>query len=322
MGFKRLTTEGEEFIKHVCTIDEHGKDVSQSTTMLQGNAPLGRVAALPFSSVQDENPPRIWKSNAMFNGKLIARNIDLVPALITWFNENALLYEIDANVVAAQAYQESKLKIWVYNPSVSSASGISQFIFKTAYGTMIANDGSAKKFTPEELAILTKGLYHPPNTTIYNQNLWNTGSQVSEYRSISRSNRTIFFQTEIDNPNLMIKAQCRLLKTVQNNNTNLASVALFLYSRGTGITNKKTYTSAIDAVQTHPDLGVKYSQEGLDYVRNIFGYLGDKNNEYIKTGKPKGIWFGLSYLYLNAPFNVFDTNVVNTILQPPINLPK
>ena len=312
MASNLLTTEGEEFIKHICTIDSHGNDISQSNTMLQGNAPFGTPATLPFSSVQGEYPPRIWKSNATFNGKLIARNIDLVPALIYWFNDNADKYKIDANVLAAQAYQESKLKIWNYNPSQSSASGISQFLFLTAYDIMIQNKGSSPKFTPEEVAILTKGLYHPPDTTIKNPNLWKTGSVVDSYRTIARSNRTIFFQTEIDNPNLMIKAQCRLLKNIQNNNINLASVSLFLYSRGSGISNKKTYTDAITAVQTNPKLGVGYSKEGLDYVRNIFGYLGDKDNQYIKTGKPKGIWFGYGYLYLNAPFDVFKTNVINT----------
>jgi hypothetical protein len=116
----------------------------------------------------------------------------------------------------------------------------------------------------------------------------------------------------------MIKAQCRLLKNIQGRNTNLASVALFLYSRGSSVRNQKTYTDAIAEIQRL--FSVKYSQEGLNYVQSIFGYLGDRDNRHIKTAKPKGIWFGYNNLYLNVPFNPYNVNVIDSnISYPPVS---
>lgn len=301
MSFKKLTTQGENFITIICNINGNSRTLLDGVFIYKGNK-----VALPFSSVSDENPPRIWKSNATFNNKTIATNKDLAPALINWFNTYTEMYALDANIIAAQAYQESKYQIWIYNYPTSSASGISQFIMSTAFEIMISNNNYNNilpAFTQEEKDILTNGLTNP-----YIESSYQPGGGTTQTMLIAKANRTIFHQNLIDHPELCIKAQCRLMKYVGIQNNNIAASALFSYNRGSGYF-KPTYAELIEYVKGLK--GNDYIQEGLKYVQQIFGYLGDQNNSIIssiKNQKPSGSWFGYSNLNLDK---TFDPNLAN-----------
>ena len=58
-----------------------------------------------------------WTSNALYppaNTRKIANGVELAEAIIYWYDFYAKMYELDANVLAAQAYTESAYTLWTY----------------------------------------------------------------------------------------------------------------------------------------------------------------------------------------------------------------
>lgn len=279
---KRLTEEGKKFIRTICSGDSNDKISGKNRYNL------------PFSTIEDT--VTVFTSQAIDHlGKPITSNKQLAEALIYWFDKYAAEYDLDANIIAAQAYQESGYKIWNYAPRPSTASGISQFVGLTFYEVIIRNMGPAPHLSESEKAKLTANLTNPTLQTSYSNYV--IGSD-------SRNNRVKLFQNIIDNPDLMIKAQCKLMKFISDRNNGLASSALFAYNRGSGY-KSQDYLSLVKHVAN--DKGTAYIQEGVNYVEKIFGYLGDKENTKISTlGKPKGIWFGYK---LDFEFESFNANL-------------
>jgi hypothetical protein len=295
MPYVPLTESGKKFIRKIC----EGK----SNNLIQGVSLYNKKpVGLPFST--EENNPKIWVSNAVdVRNHKILTNEQLGEALIDWFDIYCIMYRLDSNIIAAQAYQESKYNIWIYNANLSAASGISQFVMSTTYEIMIKPGGysSVIAFTDAEKAKITKNLNGDVNSSL--SYLLGGDITTKTSRQLAHDNRAILHQNIIDNPDLCIKAQCRLMKYNANLSNNLASSTLFCYSRGNF--QRQTYTDTIAAAKSSKGDG--YIVEGLDYVKKIFGYLGDEHNKYIANlPKPKGYWFGYDQLKLGDKFNDFS----------------
>jgi hypothetical protein len=276
MAYTPLTEEGKKFICKICEGTGNSK--------LRGKNKYTLSYASPAVS-----PDKIWISNAKYNGKLLTTNAQLAEALIDWYNKYGNIYQMDSNILAAQAYAESKYTIWTYAPSPSTAGGISQFLTGTAFEIMISENGgkgSYVKFTPTEVAIMTAGINGDKN-------------DIDSYvvsTTLGKQNRARFHQNVIDNPDLMIKAQFRYMKMIANNHNSLASNVLFGYNRGPGYI-KSNYTDSIKTAAQH---ATNYENEGVGYVFRIFHILGDKDNKAANY-KPTGYYFGYTHLKMDLP---------------------
>lgn len=279
---KKLTEEGKLFIRTICSGDGNSKIMGKNEWNL------------PFSTVEDTIT--VFTSHAVDHlGKPITTNKQLGEALIFWFDKYATEYDLDANIIAAQAYAESGYNIWTYAGRPSTASGIAQFVGLTFFDVVINNVGATPHLTPSEKAKLTLNVVNPTLKSSYSN--YTIGSDA-------RNNRIKVHQNIIDNPDLMIKAQCKLMKFISNRNNGLASSALFAYNRGS-MYKSTDYLSLVKHVTN--DKGIEYIDEGVKYVERIFGFLGDRDNKRISSvNKPKGIWFGYK---LDFDFENFNANL-------------
>jgi soluble lytic murein transglycosylase-like protein len=211
-----------------------------STSMVQGKFNY----ILPRSNVSDAST--IYKSNKYKN------NGEWKSQFKKSISEYSKLYDIDPNVILAQIFGESGFKVWAYSPT--GAIGITQFIPSTLHDIAITNSGTGVKFTQSEIDRLLVGI---PNTDK------NTFS--------SRSYRMQVFQNAMDNPDLMIKAQCRYMKQLSAKSNNLLSTTLFAYNRG-DLFAKKNYLEAYYAAKKYNG-GTGYEKEGISYVYTIWKRL-------------------------------------------------
>jgi len=284
-GKYTLTQEGEKFIRAACnfTKDKWGN------TLLEGKS---RFGVLPYCN-PITSPNKIWKCNAKYNGNLITTNQQVGEALINWYNKYGNMYKMDANVMAAQAFQESGYYLWNY-PTTSTASGVCQFCTDAVYSIIIANSNSRiEPMTQSEIEAILK------DTTGDRKSYDNTYDVSS---ATGKKNRPIMHQNICDNPEIMVKAQFRYMKFIANfTKTSLVSQVLFGYSRGLSLIGK-TYSDSIDLAANYK---ANYEEEGVDYVFKIYRYLG-----YPQTiNGTKGMYFGYNDLgvdkYPNPNFNSF-----------------
>ena len=272
--YSELTQVGINFIRKKCE--------GNGNTLLRGVNPEG---VLPYCNPKTSSN-KIWEAQAYYNNKLITTNQQLGEALINWYNKYGKLYEMNANVMAAQAYQESLYKIWNYAVT-SSASGISQFKVETIWDylfqNMVINIDNPIKMTDNEISAIKTGISGDIN-------------DINSYvvsTLLGQQNRAIMHQNIINNPEIMIKVQFRYMKYIANKYNSLTSNVLFGYSRGPGYI-KTTY---VDTINTAIKIKKKgYEIEGVDYVYKIFKYL--ENN------------FGI-YLGMNISPDKFDASQAN-----------
>jgi hypothetical protein len=285
MAYRQLTEEGKSFIRKIC--EGNGNSLLSGKSRFKIKDPTNKLynpnGVLPYCT--PETPAtKIWTSNAKYEGSLITTNAALGEALIKWYDKYGKIYEMDANVLAAQAFQESGYYIWNY-ALTSTASGISQFTADTLWGIIINNNhpNITPLFTDDEINAIANNI---------TDNKFDKNSYTVKSDSNGRKNRAIIHQNVIDNPEIMIKAQFRYMKYIANKCDGLASSTLLGYSRGDGLATK-SYAESINKVINY---GVKkemdeYEKEGIDYVFKIFALLGDKNNE-LTSSKPQGYYFG------------------------------
>ena len=298
MAYFPITEKGEEFIHYVC--DKTG------TNNLSGN-----YGPMPYTYPLIKT--KIWESNALYppdNKRKIANGIELAEAIIYWYNFYAEKFQLDANVLAAQAFCESSYKLWIYapfspnsqQPTVyqSTASGLNQIITTTAWSIIIGNtvNNTLCSFTTEEIAKITKGFVGNPIPQPNLETSWQVGLYLSgppqPSVQIGWANRPIYHQNAIDNPDIMIKAQCAYIKNIANKCNSLTSSTIMCYYQGEY--EKKSYPETIAAVQAGA-AGTKGATAGINYVLKIFGVLGDKDNFLAAQGlerkyKPAGYYFG------------------------------
>ena len=289
MGFKKLTNTGIEFIETVCS--------GSGNDLLRGS----NRYPLIFSN-DPANTTYIARPEDPFNndGSLILTNKQLGRALIKWFNDYSEEYELDANIIAAQAYVESNYRLWAFPNNVigSSEQGISQILSSTLYDIIIGNNAPAgyvsNLFTNDEIDRITNGLTNPRNLNSYkytdNPNL-----------DVAINNRVPLFQNCMDNPDLMIKAQCRYVKGISVKAANNAASTLFGYNQGFGYVGN-TWTSTLKRAEPDSLAEANY-KEGIQYVNKIFRVLGDKNQGQFK---PSGVWFGYD---IDFTFDTFEADV-------------
>ena len=106
---------------------------------------MSRDGLLPYSDDGTGKPVnKKWTANIKkyFTGigsEHITTNGELADYLIEQFNHYAAIYNLDPNILAAQAYAESKFNMWIYNDTISTASGLCQFVMNTTYGLIVDN---------------------------------------------------------------------------------------------------------------------------------------------------------------------------------------
>lgn len=267
MAYTALTEKGKTFIRNTCN--------TTGTRLFTGSHNYKLLYASP---VVDAG--HVWTATPKDDeGNTIATPAALAENLIFWFNKYAQSYSLNANVIAAQAYRESGYILWNFPPN-SDASGISQFIMATTHYVVISNkDGS---FNNSEIEAITYNLPH-------------SGRDYSVFDKTilkGKENRQQLHQNIMDNPAIMIKAQCSYMNFIADRCNDLASSTLFGYNRGHGLLDD-TYTKSIIKAKNYSK---NYELEGIKYVELIFKTLFYD--------------FGLSELKMNEPFTQFDADVV------------
>jgi hypothetical protein len=258
MGFIKISKRGEEFILNRCISNGvYGNDKFSGK----------RKFALPKSTVAIDTvftaKPKDDEQKDITTPEVLAQN------LISWFNFYCKEYKLDANIIAAQAYVESGYFLWVY--SEGGAMGISQFLDAAVFDTIIKN-----KYTfQQEWDDIVNGMAGDTSNIIYHIPNFNTGDKsklsTPQTAAIAKSNRAILFQNVINNPKIMIKAQCFMMDKIGQRNNNLASSSLFAYNRGAYLTSN-SYDDVIQ--KAAKQFGNSYIKEGLEYVSRVFGVLG------------------------------------------------
>lgn len=275
MGYVKLTVDGKNFIKKAC---------DSSTSKIRGK----NSYVLPYCDPKTL-PDKEWVSNSKYNGKLITTNGELAEALIGWYDKYGQTYQMDANVLAAQAFQESLYIVWNY-AKTSTASGICQFLSGTVYDIILK---AGSPFTATEKSLITNGLIGNLNSLETYDVAYPNG----------KLNRARMHQNIIDNTEIMIKAQFVYMKSIANKHSSLTSNALFGYNRGPGFI-RPAYTDSITAAASHK---AGYESEGVNYVYKIFNILGNKNNPNLT-----GYYFGYDFLEMNKVFNNFEADISET----------
>lgn len=251
--YTKLTDLGKKFITDVCN--------ANGSALLDGKNGILSYCQPPSTDVT-------WYSHAKFKGVAIADNRGLGLALINWFDYYGDIFQMDANIIAAQAYVESSYNVWWYQEK-SIASGIAQIKTPNIY-TIIVNNKYAEKelyrFTTEEIAAITKN---------WVGNINDANTYDVEFDA-GRTNRATLHQNIIDNPEIMIKAQYCYMKFISTKCKGIASSTLFGYNMGNEVAFP-SYSRSIAAAKNK--YGNDYELKGINYVYDVFRILGDKEND-------------------------------------------
>jgi hypothetical protein len=304
MAYRPLTKLGEEFIRNRCAATStFGSDRfsgKRKFALPKSNVPVGTTfTANPKDELQ--NP--------------ITTPDQLATNLISWFNRYSQVYLLDANIIAAQAYAESAYNLWIY--SEGGAMGVSQFLDAAVYDTIIKN-----RYTfQDELGDITTNLNGDttdirvfiPNFSTRDKSIVST----SDTTATAKGNRQQLFQNIINNPKIMIKAQCYVMSMIGQNNNNLASSSLFAYNRGAYLSST-SYDDMIDKTQKR--YGKEYIKEGLTYVDRIFKLLAGKEpllpKSTIKPNQSIGFGYDIDFSEANLKyFNLSDTVLLSGNFQ-------
>ena len=217
MSSKRttITNEGVAFMKSIA--NKNG-----STGLIGGT----KSYVVPYSI---ETTPVFHSANALDkDGKIITTSLHLIDSLIFWINKYSKQYDLDPNIISAQCFMESGYQMWTYS---SEAYGLSQFTIPTYYDIVINNGKS--KFTQTEVEKIVKDL---SDVGVYGKykksSIFYTEKDNSIDKQTSINNRVKLYQNIIDNPEIMIKAQCVLMDEISNRNDDYASSSLFAYNVG------------------------------------------------------------------------------------------
>ena len=124
---KNLTKTGESFIKTICS-------GTSTNTLISGkyryNLPLSDLQFVPTTFTADMKDR---------NGSGIGNNAQLGDELVFWFNKYAEEANIDANLLAAQAYIDSGYRAWHYD-KINSGSGISNLAAIRVYSHIVNSE--------------------------------------------------------------------------------------------------------------------------------------------------------------------------------------
>ena len=112
-----ITATGEQFMKRVATYFNNNGNYG-TKYLLEGTN-----GVLPFS---DQTEAQVWTANVTnkYTGKKVTNNNEFIDYIINLYNEYADEYNVDGNVLSAQAFVESEYRCWIYNNATSTASGL------------------------------------------------------------------------------------------------------------------------------------------------------------------------------------------------------
>ena len=97
----KITNTGRRFIEKV---------------VADGGLLSGTNGPMPFSDDGAGNKvDKTWVVNAIGSDDKPLNNDNLAQSLITWFERYAEMYELDPNILAAQAYVDSRYRLWYYS---------------------------------------------------------------------------------------------------------------------------------------------------------------------------------------------------------------
>ncbi len=231
-----------------------------STSMVKGHF----YYKLPYSNVNSTT------IDYYSNNPNLQTNGQWKKILIDSINNYAKIYDIDANIIAAQIAAEGIFSLWAY--SETGSLGVSQFQPKTLHDIVINNWGDLgeikEKFTKEE-----------QDKIHYNISYGNTSTNDLEIFN-NRENRMQVFQNLMDNPDLAIKAQCRYMKWIANHSNNLLSTTTFAYNRGIAFADKNYLIAYNEAKTGKHNVSAGWETEGVKYVYTIFNILSKFGGAY------------------------------------------
>lgn len=298
MAYKKITKKGKDFMYSIA--EKNGTD-----GLIRGNNDY----EIPFINDPEKRNMVLECEIYNDNNELINNNTDYIDYIIKKINEYAEIYDLDANIISAQLYIESGFKSWNYAKHDSSAIGISQFLFKTIYDVFLSGRSLEKpNFTEDEINVIKNNIVNPSNENSYNLGGFKyLNDKISNYNSFyrARENRYHMIFNIINNPDLMIKAQCRYMKYIAGRNYHLASNTLFAYNRGSSY-KSDTYMGIINLVKSKK--GSEYIKEGVKYVEKIFGVLADQYNDVV-TVKPINKYYGYNLDLDRNKFDPYRTNI-------------
>ncbi len=179
--------------------------------------------------------------------------------LIKWFNLYSITYKMDANIIAAQCYAESKFKAGAYN------------VVKTKNGTKRINAMGLTQFvllTINEIFFVNRDKYFISDSDVKSIK----GDIVLEDGKIPGSQRSTVLKNISNNPEVMIKAQYNYMYRIQKRNNGLAANALFIYNRGGIGQINKTYGEAVQKCKIDITEGINYVNSVFNYLSKYFGY--------------------------------------------------
>jgi N-acetyl-anhydromuramyl-L-alanine amidase AmpD len=297
-----ITQEGKKFITQVVALE--GDKLLQGT-----NGPL------PFSDDGTGNKVnKTWVVNATASDGKSLNVSNLAQSLIDWFQKYGDMYELDPNILAAQAYVESGYRLWYYSKT-TTASGLLQFKMLDIFSLVINNFGAGGPlYWSEEnlnayrpLSSIVNGLEQELAVSSYEPDSGAPGT-----KTVASKNRAILHQNIIDNPQYMIKAQARYMRYFAENCGKLASTSLLCFRAGAKYATD-TYSRSIEKLLKDYDNDVNNPtvKNALDYVLTVWGVLGDKNNRIfdgkIPKYKPQGYYFSYDDLFKTASMNDLST---------------
>jgi len=158
MAYKQLTEKGKSFVRNYCANSK--KSLLSGKSAQKYNDVTSKYynpdGVLPFCD-PPTSPSKIWTANIRnSSGNLISTNQEFGELLILWYDKYGKIYEMDANVLLAQAFQESGYFAWNY-PLTSTASGLCQFVSEAVFDIIITNKHSniTPLFTSSEIDKIT-----------------------------------------------------------------------------------------------------------------------------------------------------------------------
>ena len=294
---KELTEHGKSFMRKV---GEHYGNNDNS--LLQGNNGI-----LPFSNETDAN--KVWVANVkdIFNdNRPVKTNSQFIEYLINLYIEYADEFNVDANIVAAQGFEESEYKTWYYHTDdirVLTSASIAQLPMDMMYYAIY--DEELTWLDDNQKNKIINGMEKPdlPSSWRNVENIDPSG----KIEDRQRSNHSVFHQNMIDNPDIVVFIQCRFISYISLNNGNYASSSLFAYN--SNWKNKSTnYIQLLNEFDKKEDVDDTIKQ--CEYVERIFGYLGDPKQENIKKLRPYVRGFSFNYTFIDYDFNEFGVDTL------------
>lgn len=276
MPFKPITDAGLKFVADICNSGTPGDKLRGIS--IAGGMPitLAKSNIVP-GTIVDSTIAYNGGTPAQINGLPITSNTQLPGALAYWYTKYCKedQYDLNANILIAQPYMESGYKLWIYN--AYSDMGLAQMKIITAWDIMLTNNYSniTPLFTQDEINTLSLGFTHP--VSYYTNLSHNNGYNFNVFHN-DPNNVTALYYNMINNPELCVKGQCRLMKYNAIPCNHIASSTIACYAKGNAY-NSTTYVGVLNNILNGVGK-ITGSQDiynlAKSYVNKIFQILRDE----------------------------------------------